>query len=218
MSGRPVQSDLHRHDLIFLNGWLPLLIRGCSAASDDLFQQSRSVWIWRSHSQTDGPPPPPITPPPSSPAQTVTRARCVSVEDTGENQIREGTRVKTEKKKEQLEEWKVEKRLDSIDERRLDKTRLEGKRWRKQRGETRLEARREEGINTEEWWGGRRMEEEKTDSRQRVLERLEGREGREGNPRVSELLEWKIRACFYQILGYKFSLCGPVESEQKTLW
>lgn len=143
MSGRPVQSDLHRHDLIFLNGWLPLLIRGCSAASDDLFQQSRSVWIWRSLSQTDGPPPPPITPPPSSPAQTVTRARCVSVEDTGENQIREGTRVKTEKKKRAARgvESREEIRLDRWEEIRQDETRGQEMKKAKRRDEVRGEER-----------------------------------------------------------------------------
>lgn len=49
------------------------------------------------------------------------------MEDTGENRNK-GEDEGQNGKKEQLEEWKVEKRLDSIDERRLDKTRLEGKR------------------------------------------------------------------------------------------
>lgn len=168
MSGRPVRSDLP-------SSWSHLPKRLTSSVNPWLFcclgrlvwaelecldlEESQSARLSSSSHHTTAL----ISTSDSNQSQMCLCGRYWGESNKGEDEGQNG-------KKEQLEEWKVEKRLDSIDERRLDKTRLEGKRWRKQRGETRLEARREEEINTEEWWRGRRMKEEKTDSRQRGLE------------------------------------------------
>lgn len=221
MSGRPVQSDLP-------STWSHLPKRLTSSVNPWLFcclgrlvwaelecldlEESQSARLSSSSHHTTAL----ISTSDSNQSQMCLCGRYWGESNKGEDEGQNG-------KKEQLEEWKVEKRLDSIDERRLDKTRLEGKRWRKQRGGTRLgpgERRRliQKSDEEDEGWKRRKQTPGKEGWRRRVMERLEGRERRKGNPRVSELLEWKIRACFYQIVGHKFSLCGPVESEPKTLW